>query len=40
VFLIGMCSRCFSSGVSVVFDKNNFEVICDKCKNNLHHKNN
>jgi hypothetical protein len=31
--IIGMCSKCYSSGVSVVFDEDNFQTMCDKCRN-------
>ncbi|MDH3501430.1 MAG: hypothetical protein OEL69_02845 [Nitrosopumilus sp.] len=30
--IIGLCSKCYSSGVSLVFDEEFFEVLCDKCR--------
>lgn len=32
ISMIGMCSKCFSSGVSLVLDEESFEAICDKCR--------
>ena len=30
--MIEMCSRCYSSGVSVVLDEEKFETICYGCR--------
>ena len=38
--MIGMCSKCYSSGVSLVLDKESFEVVCDKCRNRITSKKN
>jgi len=31
--MIGLCNRCFSSGVSVILSEDISEALCDKCKN-------
>ncbi|MDH3313676.1 MAG: hypothetical protein OEM28_11090 [Nitrosopumilus sp.] len=30
--MIGLCSKCFTSGVSLVLHEETFEAICDKCR--------
>ncbi|MDH3658276.1 MAG: hypothetical protein OEM77_09115 [Nitrosopumilus sp.] len=31
--MIGLCNRCFTSGVSVVLSEDTSEAVCDKCGN-------
>lgn len=31
--MIGLCSKCYSSGVLLVLDEDTAEAICSKCKN-------
>jgi len=30
--IIGLCSKCYSSGVSLVLDEESFEAVCDECR--------
>ena len=30
----GLSTKCYSSGVELVLDKETFEAVCNKCKNN------
>lgn len=31
--MIGLCRKCYSSGVPLMLDETTSEAICDKCKN-------
>jgi len=32
ISMIGLCSKCYSSGVSLVLDEESFEAVCDECR--------
>ena len=32
ISMIGICSKCYSSGVSLVLDEESFEAVRDKCR--------
>ena len=32
VSMIEMCSKCYSSGISLVWDEESFQAVCDKCR--------